>query len=132
MQRVINAKAKIGLKSNVMIWNTNIYYFKSYYLFYNTFSKTQTQDSKNKDFSYSKKSKTKGLKSILSCDNAMKSTKKKKRRIKRKSFKSISRIIPRNEKNQSWLLVITLLTSQKKDVILVRLCDFIAKKKPLC
>lgn len=39
MQKIINVKAKVGLKSNIMIWNFDTYYSKGQCLFYNIFSK---------------------------------------------------------------------------------------------
>ena len=39
IQRIVNTKAKINLKSSTMIWDLDAYYSRSYHLFYNTFLK---------------------------------------------------------------------------------------------
>ena len=93
MQKIINTKAKAGLKSNTIIWNLDAYYFKSHRLFYIIFSKIQIQNSNNKNISHSKKSKYKDLKLILPCNNAIKPVKKK---DKKRDFKSINKNTNKN------------------------------------
>ena len=39
MQKVVNVKSKESLRSSVIIWDIDSYYFKDYYLFYNIFAK---------------------------------------------------------------------------------------------
>lgn len=41
---MINIKAKIGLKSNIIVWDIDFCCFKGRYLFHNIFVKVQTQD----------------------------------------------------------------------------------------
>lgn len=87
IQITINIKTKISLRSSIIVWDLNIYCFKSYYLFYNTSLKMQTQISNNKDSSHSKKPKFKDLKPILLHDNiVIELIKKKNRKDKKKRF----------------------------------------------
>ena len=53
IQRAINAKVKVGLKSSTMIWDLETWCPKSHRLSHNAFPKIQTQNSNNKDFYYS-------------------------------------------------------------------------------
>lgn len=39
VQKTVNIKAKIGLRSNVIVWDLDFYYLRGYYLSYNTFAK---------------------------------------------------------------------------------------------
>ena len=50
MQRTINAKAKVGLKSSIMIWNIDFCCHRNHQPSYNTFDKVQTQDLTAKKF----------------------------------------------------------------------------------
>ena len=43
MQKTVNAKTKAGLRSNIMVWNTDFYYLRSYCLSQNIVAKMQTQ-----------------------------------------------------------------------------------------
>ena len=45
VQRAVNAEAKAGLKSSIMIWNTDSRYLKGHYSSQNTSIKVQTQGS---------------------------------------------------------------------------------------
>ena len=45
IQKIVNIEVKASLKSSIMIWDLDAYYFKGYCLFHNTFSKMQTQGS---------------------------------------------------------------------------------------
>ena len=63
VQKMINTKAKIGLRSNIMIWDMDFHCSKSYYLPQNTSIKLQTQNLNIKK-SKSKKSKPKKKKPI--------------------------------------------------------------------
>lgn len=54
VQRVVNAKANVGLQSSVIVWNLDFHYPKGHYFSNNTISKVQTQgltakESKPKD-----------------------------------------------------------------------------------
>lgn len=41
VQNIINVEAKVDLRSSIIVWDANSYYFKYYCLFYNTFIKVQ-------------------------------------------------------------------------------------------
>ena len=47
VQRTVNAKAKIGLRSSIMVWDLNICCSRGHRLFYNTSLKMQIQGSKD-------------------------------------------------------------------------------------
>ena len=84
VQRTVNAEAKTSLRSSTMVWDLDIYCPKGHHLSYNTFSKMQTQGSK--DFSRPKKPKPKDPKSAPLRDNMAKSSKKDDRKDKNKRF----------------------------------------------
>lgn len=71
-----------------MVWKSDICYQRGYCLFYNTFSKVQTQNFNNKNFSCSNKSKLKDLKSTLLYNNTLELFKKKNRKNKKKKFQN--------------------------------------------
>ena len=77
VQKTVNAKIKAGLKSTIIIWNSDICYSQSYCFLNNISSKIQTQKTIAKDFFYPKKSKTKNLKSAFLYDNIVEQAKKK-------------------------------------------------------
>ena len=107
IQKLINAEIKTGLKSNIIIWNLDIYYLKSYYLFHNYFLKIQNQNFKN--FSYFKKSKFKDSKPALLCNNMAELAKKRTKKIKKRNFKARSKNILERGKNKlqplAWILL---------------------------
>ena len=91
MQKMVNIKIKIYLKSNIMVWNTDFYYSKNHYLSYNIFAKILIQDltiqkSKFEEF-ISKKLKLVNKKPALFCTNEPKKTfyQNKKKNILKKS-----------------------------------------------
>ena len=87
VQRAINAEAKTGLRSNIMVWDLDVYYPRSYRLSYNTFSKVQSQGSNNKDFFRFKKPKPKDPKPTPPHDNsAAAPAQKKDKKDKKKRF----------------------------------------------
>ena len=87
IQKIVNAKAKSGLRSSTIVWDLNVYCSKGHHLSHNTFSKVQTQDSNNKNSSCSRKAKPKDPKLALLCDNAVvEPAKKKDRKNKKKRF----------------------------------------------
>ena len=49
VQRAVNTKAKVGLKSSIMVWNADSRYPRGHCLSQNTSSKIQTQDSTAKE-----------------------------------------------------------------------------------
>ena len=84
VQKAINAKAKTGLKSIIMVRDSDICCPRGHCLSNNTTSKVQTQETAAKDFSHSEKPKTKNPKSVTSRDNPAELAKKK---DKQKRFK---------------------------------------------
>ena len=76
MQRVVNTKAKAGLKSTILVWDLDIYYFWSHCPSNNTTLKMQTQRITAKDSSCFEKPKTKDPKLALLYNNIVKSAKK--------------------------------------------------------
>ena len=80
----VNAKAKAGLRSTILVQDSDIYCSQGYCPSNNTASKVQTQGTTTKDFSYLKEPKTKDLKSVPLCDNPAEPAKKK---DKQKRFK---------------------------------------------
>ena len=62
MQRSVKAEANTSLKSNIMIWNSDVCYFKDHYSFYITFLKILISEFNIKIFKV-KKFKPKKLKS---------------------------------------------------------------------
>ena len=86
MQRAVNAEAKTSLKFSIIIYNLDAHYFKSYYLFHNTFLIIQTQNSNNKNFFYFKKLKPKNLKLAPLHINMVEPAKKKDKKYKKKKF----------------------------------------------
>lgn len=49
VQKTVNTKVKIGLRSNIMVWDSDICYFRSHYLFNNIILKIQTKRTIIKD-----------------------------------------------------------------------------------
>ena len=87
MQRTVNIEAKTSLRSSTIVWDSDAYCLRGYRLSQNTFSRVQTQGSNNKDFSYSKKLKSKDLKPAPLHDNAAaKPAQKKDKKDKKKRF----------------------------------------------
>lgn len=71
---------KTGLKFSTIVQNLDAHCLNNYYLSQNTFSKVQTQSSK--DFSHFKKTKPKNLKSALPYNNMVELAKKKNKKKK--------------------------------------------------
>ena len=84
VQRAINAKAKAGLRSIIMVRDSDIYYSQGHCLFNNTASKVQTQGTTAKNFSHLEEPKIKDPKSVLLRNNPAEPVKKK---DKQKKFK---------------------------------------------
>lgn len=76
MQKTVNIKVKVGLKSSTIVWNSDADCIKNYRPFYNTFSKVQTQGSSYKNSHHSKKLRNKNLKPVLPYSNIAKPAKK--------------------------------------------------------
>ena len=69
-----------------MVWDLDVHCSRNYHSSHNTFSKVQTQGSK--DFSCPKKPKFKDSKSALLYDNTAELSKKNNRKNKKKKFRS--------------------------------------------
>ena len=89
VQRAVNAEAKTGLISSIMVWDLDACCLRGHRLSHNTSSKVQTQSSK--DFSRSEKPKSKDSKPALSCDNAAEPAKKEDRKDKKKKLRNCRR-----------------------------------------
>ena len=101
VQRAVNAEAKTGLRSSTMVWNLDACCPRGHRLSHNTFSKVQTQGSK--DSSRSKEPKPKDLKPAPSRDNVAEPVKKENRKNKKKRLQNHRREqnkqIPATNKN---------------------------------
>ena len=76
---------KAGLRSSIIIWDSDAYCSKNHRPSHNTFLKVQIQGSNNKDSFHSKKSKSKDPKPAPLRDNAVaEPTKKKDKKNKKK------------------------------------------------
>ena len=84
VQKAVNIKAKVGLRSIIMVQNLDIYCSQGYRSFNNTALKMQTQGTIAKDFSHLEKFKIKDPKSALLHDNIAEPAKKE---DKQKRFK---------------------------------------------
>ena len=88
MQRAINAKAKVGLRSSTMVWDSDVRCPKGHRPSHNTSSKVQSQGSNNKDSSCSEEPKPKDPKLAPPRDNAAaEPDKKEDRKNKKKRFR---------------------------------------------
>ena len=85
MQKVVNAEAKVGLRSSTKVWDLDACCPRGHRPSHNTSSKMQTQGSK--DSFCPKKTKPKDLKSAPSRDNAAESSKKNNKKDKKKRFR---------------------------------------------
>ena len=99
VQRAVNAEAKVGLRSRIMVWDSDANYPRGHHTFYNTSSKVQSQGSNNKDSSCSKKPKPKNPKPAPPRDNAAaEPAKKKDKKDKKKRFQRQKREYTREQK----------------------------------
>lgn len=72
VQKAVNAKAKAGLKSSIMVWKIDYRYTRDYYLSQTTSTKMQTQGltakkSKHKDSKPRKSKVVNSRSSVLPC-----------------------------------------------------------------
>ena len=82
VQKAVNAKAKAGLRSGIMVWDSDACCSRGHPLSHNTSSNVQTQGSK--DFFRSDEIKSKDLKSAPSRNNMAESLKKDNKKDKKK------------------------------------------------
>ena len=54
VQRVVNIKAKVDLRSSAIVWDSDVYYSKTYHSSHNTVSKMQTQGITAKESNFKK------------------------------------------------------------------------------
>ena len=78
MQKTVNVEAKTSLKSTIMIWNVDSYYFRGHCPSQNTFAKIQTQVLTIKKFK-PEKSRSKNSKPIDEKTSALSHTNKSKK-----------------------------------------------------
>ena len=124
VQKAINAKAKAGLRSNTMVWDSDACCSRGHRLSHNTFLKMQSQGSNIKDFSRSKKPKPKDSKPALLCDNAVtEPAKKKDRKDKKKRFPGQKRKHTRERKEQTPATNVNKAVSKKKLKVRCFNCD---------
>ena len=76
----------MGLRSSIMFQDLDVHCPRGYRLSDHTFSKVQTQGSK--DFSHSEEPKPKDLKSAPSCDNTAEPAKKENKKEKKKRLQN--------------------------------------------
>ena len=86
VQRAVNAEPKSGLKSSIMVWDSDTHCPRDYRPSHNTSSKMQTQGSK--DSFCSEKPKFKDPKPAPSRENAAEPTKKKDKKDKKKKLRN--------------------------------------------
>ena len=86
VQWAVNAKAKAGLRSSIIVQDSNVHCSRGHRPSHNTFLKVQTQGFK--DSSRSKKPKPKDPKPVPSRDNAAELAKKKDKKGKKKRFRN--------------------------------------------
>ena len=112
VQRAVNAEAKAGLRSSIMVRDLDAHCPRGHRSSHNTSTKVQTQSSK--DSSRLKETKPKDLKSAPSCDNAVESPKKNNRKDKKKVSGVKSGNILGSEKSRLRLPTSTPPIFQKK------------------
>ena len=110
VQKAVNAKAKVGLRSSTIVRNLNACCPRSHRSSYNTLLKVQTQSSK--DFFCSKELKPKNLKSALPYDN-MAEPAKKQGEMKKRSWRQ-KRKHTRERKEQFLATNVNIKASKKK------------------
>ena len=112
VQRVVNAEAKIGLRSSTIVQDSDAHCPRSHRLSHNTSSKMQTQGSK--DLSHSKETKPKDPKSAPSRDDAAESPKKNDRKDKKKRFRGQRREHTGERKEQTSATNVNITDVSKK------------------
>ena len=86
VQKAVNVEANAGLRSSIMVRESDLLCFRDYRPSHNTFSKVQTQGSSHKDLSRSKEPKSKDPKPAPSRDNVAEPAKKEDRKKKKKKL----------------------------------------------
>ena len=95
VQKAVNAEAKAGLRSTILVRDSNIYCSQSHCPFNNIVSKIQTKETIAKDFSRSEKPKIKDPKLVFLCDNIANPAKKE---YKQKRLKCQQKYIRKSKK----------------------------------
>ena len=88
LERAVNAEAKAGLRSSIMVRDLNYRCSRGYRLSYNTFSKVQPKGYSYKNSLRSKEPKSKDLKPAPSRDNEAELAKKKARKEMKKKLRN--------------------------------------------
>ena len=114
VQKTVNAKTKAGLRSSTMVWDSDARCPKGHRPSHNTFSKVQTQGSK--DLFCPKKTKSKDLKSVPLCDDAAELPKKDNKKDKKKKFQDQKREYTGKRKEQTLATIVntTDVSKEKK------------------
>ena len=87
VQKTVIIEAKMGLKSNIIVWNLDICCPQGYRFFNNIASKVQTQRTSTKDSFYSEELKVKDPKSALLRTNTAELLKPAKKKDKQKRLR---------------------------------------------
>ena len=88
VQKTVNTKAKVGLRSSTMVWKSDACCPKGHRLSHNTSSKLQTQSFSHKNSPRSEKFKPKDLKPASSHDDAAEPAKKENKKNKKKRLQN--------------------------------------------
>ena len=100
VQRAVNVETKVGLRFTTIVLDLDSCDPKGHCLFYNTFSKMQTQGFNNKDSFYSKIPKPNNLKLALSYNNIAEPAKIKDKKNLKKYFGDRNKNLPENRKTK--------------------------------
>ena len=107
-----------------MVWDLDTYCLRGYRLFYTTFSKIQSQGSNNKDFSHSKKSKSKDPKPVPPRNNAAAElAEKEDKKHKKKRFRKQRREHTGQQKEQTPATGVNKVILKKKLKVRCFNCD---------
>ena len=102
VQKAVNAKTKVGLRSSTMVRDLDAHYPRGHRPSHNTSSKVQSQGSNNKDSSRFKEPKPKDLKLASPHDDAAaEPAKKEDRKDKKKRFRGQKREYTGERKEQT-------------------------------
>ena len=88
VQRAVNTKAKVGLRSSTMVRKSDAHCPRGHCPSHNTSSKVQTQGSSHKDLPYPEEPKPKDPNLAPSYDNVAEPAKKEDKKEKKKRFQN--------------------------------------------
>ena len=130
VQRAVNAKAKAGIKSSTIVWDSDTRCPRGYCSFHNTSSKVQTESSK--DSFRPKKPKPKDIKSAPSRNYTLELPKKDNKKNKKKMFQGQRWEYTRERKKQTPAISVNttnVLKKKKKRYDVNRITCFNCNKK---